>query len=59
MVADPNAEVDGVNRSMTEPEVFVTATTDEGGQVNYRISMVRDLVGWKISNVELYFASQA
>ena len=59
VAADPDARVDGVNRSMTESEVFVTATTDEGGQVTYRVSMVRDLASWKISNVELYFASQS
>ncbi len=58
VVTDPNAVVDGVNRSMTESSVFVTATTDEGGEVTYKVSMVRDLASWKISNVELYFPSQ-
>ena len=50
--------VDGVNKSMNASTVYVTATTPEGGDVAYEISMVRDLIGWKISGVDLYFASQ-
>lgn len=58
VVQDANAVVDGVNRSMSESTAYVTATTPEGGSVTYEVSMVRDLVGWKVSNVELYFPSQ-
>ncbi|WP_139653370.1 tetratricopeptide repeat protein [Raoultibacter phocaeensis] len=56
--ADPNATIDGVNKSMSESTAFVNAKTAEGGEVTYQISLVRDLIGWKVSNVELYFASQ-
>ena len=43
---------------MTDSTVYVTAETDQGGQMQYKLSMVRDLIGWKVSNVELYFPSQ-
>ena len=58
IVTDPSAEVLGVDKSMSNSTVYVKATTDQGGKVQYKISMVRDLIGWKISNVELYFPSQ-
>lgn len=58
VVQDANAVVDGVNRSMSESTAYVTAATPEGGSMTYEVSMVRDLVGWKVSNVELYFPSQ-
>lgn len=58
VITDANVEVMGVNRTMTDSEVFVRAHTEEGGEVTYRLSMVRDMIGWKISNIELYFASQ-
>jgi hypothetical protein len=50
--------VDGVDRSMSASKVYVTAKTPEGGDVTYAVSMVRDMIGWKVSDVELYFASQ-
>lgn len=50
--------VDGVNRSMNESTVYVTAKTDQGGSVKYELTMVRDMLGWKIANVELFYASQ-
>jgi hypothetical protein len=58
VVQDSNATIDGVNRSMSDSTVFVTATTEEGGSITYKVSMVRNLIGWKISSVDLYFASQ-
>ena len=58
IVTDSSAEVLGVDKSMSNSTVYVKATTDQGGEVQYKISMVRDLIGWKISNVELYFPSQ-
>lgn len=58
VVTDANVQVDGVNRSMSNSTVYVTAHTSQGGEVAYKLSMVRDMVGWKISNVELYNASQ-
>ena len=51
-------DVDGVNKSMSTSTAYVTATTAQGGEVEYAVSLVRDMLGWKVSNVELYFASQ-
>ena len=51
-------KVDGVNKSMSASTAYVTATTPEGGDVTYEVSMVRDMIGWKVSGVNLYFASQ-
>ena len=53
-----DATVDGVNKSMSTSTAYVTATTAQGGEVEYEVSLVRDMIGWKVSNVELYFASQ-
>ncbi len=58
VVEDSDVQVDGVNRSMSDSTVYVTANTAEGGDVTYQISMVRDMLGWKVSDVELYFPSQ-
>lgn len=58
VVQDADAVIDGVNRSMSESTVFVTASTPAGGSVTYKVSMIRDLIGWKVSGVELYFPSQ-
>ena len=58
VVQDANAQVVGVESERNSSVVYATAHTPEGAEVNYRISMVRDGLGWKISNVELYFPSQ-
>lgn len=58
VVEDPNATIDGMNKSMSESTAYVTASTPDGGSVQYEVSLVRDVIGWKVSNVELYFASQ-
>ncbi len=58
VVADDAVRIDAVQRSLGESTVYATATTSEGGEITYRIAMVRDMLGWKVSNVELYFPSQ-
>ncbi len=58
VVQDNNVVIDGVDRSMSDSTVYVSATTPEGGTLTYRLTMVRDFIGWKISNVELYNPSQ-
>jgi len=50
--------VDGVSRGTTASTVYVTATTPEGGKITYEVDLVRNLIGWKVSDVDLYFASQ-
>lgn len=56
--ADGDVAINGVNRSMSESTVYVTSQTSSGGDVQYRITLTRDVIGWKVSGVELYFASQ-
>ncbi len=55
---DDSVDIDGIEKSMSESSVYVTADTSEGGQVSYKVSLVRDMIGWKVADVELYFASQ-
>ena len=55
---DDAVTVNGVERSMTNSEVYVTAKTAEGGTVDYQVSLVRDGIGWKVTAIQLYFASQ-
>lgn len=58
VVSDSSPVIDGINKSMSNSEAYVTAKTPEGGHVQYKISFVRDIIGWKVSDVELYFSSQ-
>lgn len=58
VVQDSDVKIDGVNRTMTESVVYATAKTPEGGNITYKITLIRDFIGWKVSSVELYFASQ-
>lgn len=58
LVEDSDVTVNGIEKSMSSSTAYVSAKTSEGGEVQYKVSMVRDLVGWKVSNVELYFPSQ-
>ena len=51
--AEPRA-IDGVDKSMSDSTVYVTAkTAEQGGDVQYKVSLVRDMIGWKVSSVEL------
>lgn len=50
--------IDGMDKSMSDSTVYVTAKMPEGGDVQYKVSLVRNMIGWKVSNVELYFPSQ-
>lgn len=58
VVADSDVTIDGVDKSMSNSTVYLTASTAEGGEVSYRVDMVRDLLGWKVSGVEMFFPSQ-
>ena len=59
VVTDPNVTIDGMNRSMSDSVVYATAATGEGGTVTYQVSLARDGIGWKVTNIELYFPSQS
>ena len=58
MYQGTNPAIDGVDKSMSDSTVYVTAKTEQGGDVQYKVSLVRDMIGWKVSSVELYFPSQ-
>lgn len=47
--------VAGVDRSMTESSVLVTATLSAGGEQSYRVSLVRDGLGWKVDGVTVEY----
>ncbi|MGI6045883.1 MAG: tetratricopeptide repeat protein [Eggerthellaceae bacterium] len=59
VVTDDSITINGVDRSMNESTVYVTAQTQQGGDIQYRITMGRDLIGWKATGIELYFPSQS
>lgn len=58
VVQDEDITINGVEKSMNESVVYVTANTPEGGDIQYKITLARDLVGWKVSGIDLYFSSQ-
>ncbi len=58
VVEDASVSIDGIDRSMNQSTVYATATTSEGGSIQYEVTLARDGIGWKISNIELYFPSQ-
>ena len=50
--------VTGVDRSMTDSTVYLTATLAGGGEQDYTIGLVRDGIGWKVSSVTTSYLSQ-
>ena len=54
-----DVQIEATERGMSESVVYATGTTDAGGEVHYKVTLVRDMIGWKVSNVELYFLSQS
>ena len=55
---DSNCQIKGIKRAVNESTVYASATTQAGGEAEYKIRMTRDLVGWKIHSVDLAFASR-
>ena len=53
-----SVNIDGMNMSTFSTTAYVTVTTAEGGQVTYEVQLARDTIGWKVSHVDLYFASR-
>jgi Flp pilus assembly protein TadD len=55
----PTSSVDIIylDRSMVSSEAIVTAHLQEGGTMHYLINLERSGIGWKISGLNLYFAS--
>lgn len=58
LVQDSDPTINGMDRSMSTSVAYVTADSPDGGQIDYRVSLSRDMLGWKVSGVELYFNSQ-
>lgn len=58
LVTDSSVEVKGETNDLNSAHMYVTATAEGGGEVPYDITLVRDGIGWKVSNVSLYFTSQ-
>ena len=51
--------INGTTNNLSTAEVYATVTTSQGGDIPYQVSLVRDGLGWKVSNVALSFASQS
>jgi hypothetical protein len=54
---DATVAVTSIDRSMYASTVKVAVTLSAGGTQDYVVQMVRDGLGWKVSDVELSFAS--
>lgn len=56
--AGATSTVSGVDRSTGSSTALVTANLPSGGSQSYQVTLVRSGLGWKVSGVELSFASQ-
>ena len=52
------AEANALRADQSLPLTIRQEQTTDGGDVQYKISFTRDLIGWKITDVTLNFASQ-
>lgn len=59
VVAGSTITVNGQTSDLSTAEVYVTATTSQGGEIPYQVSLSRDGIGWKVSNVTFSYASQS
>ena len=55
--AGATVTIDGVDRTMNSSTVTLTATLAEGGTQSYIVTLVREGIGWKVSDVQLSFDS--
>lgn len=53
-----NITIDGMDSSSTTSTARVTATLPEGGTVTYKVDLVRDMIAWKVGNIDLMFDSR-
>lgn len=56
-ISSSSVKVTGVDRSMTKSKVFATVTLSAGGTQSYEIEMVRDGIGWKVSDLSVAYSS--
>ena len=52
------AEVIGMDATMSDCVAIVQTALPQGGKITYRVSLVRQGVGWKVSNVERVILSE-
>lgn len=50
--------VEAVQRSMSQTAVFVKASLEQGGQIDYEVVLTRKGISWAIEFVQLYFPSE-
>ncbi len=58
IVTSSDVQVKGEANDLNTAHMYVSVTAKEGAEVPYDITLVRDGIGWKVSNVALYFTSQ-
>ena len=56
--AGVSREITGLDASMGESVALVDVTLPEGGEITYKVSLLRDGLGWKVANVERVVRSQ-
>lgn len=49
--------IDGVNKSVDSSVVYATGKTPQGGEITYEVTMLRDMIGWKVLDVKWYHPS--
>lgn len=54
-----SVDVTGIDRSVYDSTVLLTVTLTEGGTQSYEVSLVRDGISWKVSDVSTTYASQS
>ncbi|MDR0500864.1 MAG: tetratricopeptide repeat protein [Coriobacteriales bacterium] len=57
VVASDSIDIVYENRSMSSSEIVVKVTLPQSGTVKYDVKLDRDLLGWKISGLDLLFDS--
>ena len=57
LLSGATVEVTGIDRSMSESTVALTATLGSGRGQDYTLTMVRDGLGWKVSDIEVEYLS--
>lgn len=58
VVVEQSPQVLGQTNELNTAHVYVNVRTVEDADIPYDVTLVRDGIGWKVSNVALYFASQ-
>lgn len=48
-------KVEGVDRAMNDSKAMVKATLSAGGEQDYEVSLVREGIGWKVSDVTVEY----